>query len=106
MTSPSLTFEPIDPVAFPLFGIGTEAGRRGGMAPTVFNAANEVAVAAFLADEVSFPMIADIVEATLAKADAGPAAELEDVLAADLRARSLAREQVDRGQTAVRGYVP
>lgn len=106
MTSPSLTFEPIDPDAFPLFGIGTDAGREGGMAPTVFNAANEVAVAAFLADEVSFRMIANIVEATLAKADAGPAEELEDVLAADLRARRLAREQVDRGQTAVKGYVP
>jgi 1-deoxy-D-xylulose-5-phosphate reductoisomerase len=105
MKSPSLTFEPIEPDAFPLFGIGTEAGRRGGMAPTVFNAANEVAVAAFLAAEVSFPMIADIVGATLARADVGPAAELEDVLAADLRARMLAREHIDRGQTAVGGYV-
>ena len=105
VNSPPLTFEPIDLERFPLFGIGNEAGKRGGTAPTVFNAANEVAVAAFLAEEVSFPMIADIVGETLARFELGPATELGDVLAADQTARRISRERIKGGQTAARGYV-
>jgi len=102
---PPLTFEAIELERFPLFGIGSEAGKRGGTAPTVFNAANEVAVAAFLAEEVSFPMIADIVGETLARFELGPATELGDVLAADQAARRMSREIMKGGHTAARGYV-
>ncbi|HEX6938704.1 MAG TPA: 1-deoxy-D-xylulose-5-phosphate reductoisomerase, partial [Longimicrobiales bacterium] len=51
----ALTFEPLDPARFPAFRLGIEAGRYGGVAPAVFNAANEVAVAAFLAGDLPFP---------------------------------------------------
>ncbi len=94
VASSPLTFEPIDLDAFPLFRIGREAGTRGGAAPAVYNAANEVAVAAFLAGEVTFPMMAEIVEETLDAAGAGEVASLEDVLDADREAREVARRKV------------
>ena len=100
--SSPLTFEPIDLDAFPHFRIGSEAGRTGGAAPAVFNAANEVAVAAFLAGEVSFPRMAGIVEETLEAAGARAAATLEDVLEADREAREIARRKAARSRPAGR----
>ena len=100
--SSPLTFEPIDPDAFPHFRIGCEAGEAGGAAPAVFNAANEVAVAAFLAGEVSFPRMAGIVEETLDAAAARSAATLEDVLEADREAREIARRKAARSRPAGR----
>lgn len=89
-----LTFEPVDDDAFPLFGVGVRAGRAGGTAPAVFNAANEVAVASFLDGRLPFLEMAGVVEDTLA-AIAGPEAPdlaaLEDV---DARARAHARAAV------------
>ena len=96
--SSPLTFEPIDLDAFPHFRIGSEAGQTGGAAPAVFNAANEVAVAAFLAGEVSFPRMAAIVEETLDAAGARAAATLEDVLEADREAREIARRKAARSR--------
>jgi 1-deoxy-D-xylulose-5-phosphate reductoisomerase len=90
--SSPLTFEGIDLEAFPLFGIGCEAGRRGGISPAVFNAANEVAVAAFLAEEISFPAIGAVVEETLARIPSRPLEGLDDVLEADREARRVATE--------------
>ncbi len=101
--SSPLTFEPIDLEAFPLFEIGIEAGRFGGTSPTVFNAANEVAVAAFLADEISFPMIADVVGEAVTRAETPAVLHLEVVLEADREARVLARQLVERKRPAVQG---
>jgi 1-deoxy-D-xylulose-5-phosphate reductoisomerase len=94
-----LTFEAVDHEAFPLFGLGVEAGRRGGTAPTAFNAANEVAVEAFLAGGVTFPGMARIVEAAVDEVGAHPVSSLEQVLDADLQARRIARHHLDRQGT-------
>ena len=103
VTSPPLTFEPIDVEAFPLYQIGSEAGKKGGTAPTVFNAANEVAVAAFLAEEMAFPMIPEVVGEALARAEIQPVTQLEDVLEADRETREIARELVRSGRSTARG---
>jgi len=84
-----LTFEPIDLEAFPMFGVGVEAGRRGGAAPTVFNAANEVVVGAFLSDKLSFPGMADTVARALDALGGQPIMGLEDVQAVDRETREL-----------------
>lgn len=92
----TLTFEPVGTDRFPLFGLGVEAGRAGGTMPAVYNAANEVAVAGFLAGRLSFPGIAEAVEAALAAWPGGPASSLGDVLEADARARQHTQNFVTR----------
>lgn len=92
-----LTFEALDPVRFPAFRLGVEAGRCGGVAPAVYNAANEVAVAAFLAGELPFPGIAELIERVLEEHEAGPADSLETVLSADREARIIARRILEHG---------
>jgi 1-deoxy-D-xylulose-5-phosphate reductoisomerase len=82
-----LTFEPIRRDAFPAFRVGVEAGRRGGTAPAVFNAANEVAVRAFLGGAIRFGEIGEVVEQVLADHKTAAADDLEAVLAADQWAR-------------------
>jgi len=94
--SSPLTFEEVDREAFPLFGLGVEAGRSGGIAPAVFNAANEVAVGAFLEGRVSFPGMAEIVSEVLGKVTTGSVESVEAVLAADRASREAAREAVGR----------
>ena len=91
-----LVFEPVDEARFPLFRLGVDAGRAGGAAPAVFNAANEVAVEAFLKGMVSFTGIAKVVEAALAALEGTVAATLEEVLRADRAARSRAAAEVER----------
>jgi len=91
-----LTFEAVDTDAFPLFRIGVGAGRAGGTAPTVFNAANEVAVEAFLQGKVDFPGMAGVVDEALARSDVRPVTELEVILEADREARRFAHESVAR----------
>lgn len=83
----TLTFEAVADARFPMFALGVQAGRTGGLAPAVFNAANEVAVAAFLAGELPFPGIADAVRHALDCCAGGDASTLEAVLAADAGAR-------------------
>jgi 1-deoxy-D-xylulose-5-phosphate reductoisomerase len=83
----ALTFEAVRSERFPAFALGVGAGRAGGTAPAVFNAANEVAVAAFLAGRLAFPAIADAIADALEAWDGGAAASLEDVMAADAGAR-------------------
>src|SRR5690606_5280987 len=85
-----LTFEPVDGRRFRAFQLGVAAGRTGGTAPAVLNAANEVAVAGFLAGAVPFTGIADVIERALDEHDGHSADTLEDVLAADRRARDVA----------------
>lgn len=82
-----LTFEPVRGEAFPTFGLGVRAGRAGGTAPAVFNAANEVAVAAFLDGRIAFGRIPELIEEALDAHDAAPARSVEDVVAADRWAR-------------------
>jgi 1-deoxy-D-xylulose-5-phosphate reductoisomerase len=83
----SLTFEAVDAQRFPAFALGIAAGRAGGTAPAVFNAANEEAVAGFLAGAIPFTGIADVIARALDAHDPVPADTLDDVLAADRRAR-------------------
>ncbi len=88
-------FHPLDDDAFPAVRLAREAGTRGGTAPAVYNAANEVCVAAFLAGELRFTEIVPTIEATLT-ADDVPSKEheltVEDVLDADAWARARAAE--------------
>ena len=86
----TLEFEPPDVEAFPLLRLAREAGERGGTYPCAFNAANEVAVAAFLAGRLPFLGIAETVAETLAAADWPEAAALDELVEADAEARRLA----------------
>jgi 1-deoxy-D-xylulose-5-phosphate reductoisomerase len=90
----TLEFEAPDLATFPLLALARRAGELGGSFPCVFNAANEVAVAAFLDGRLPFPAIADVVEAALAAADGAPANDLEDLEEADAEARRLAEQKL------------
>ena len=83
----ALEFEPPDPERFPLLGLARDAGERGGTYPCAFNAANEVAVAAFLDGRIGFTDIAQLVEGALEEVDGAPARDLEQLVAADDEAR-------------------
>lgn len=82
-----LTFEPLRERDFPAFRLGVEAGRAGGTAPAAYNAANEVAVQAFLEGRISFGAMGELIENVLQSHDVQPASELATVLAADRWAR-------------------
>jgi 1-deoxy-D-xylulose-5-phosphate reductoisomerase len=82
-----LAFEPPDPERFPLLGLAREAGARGGTYPCAFNAANEVAVAAFLEGRVRFVDIAALVEDALGRVAGAAAADLAELVEADEEAR-------------------
>ncbi|HEX2167881.1 MAG TPA: 1-deoxy-D-xylulose-5-phosphate reductoisomerase [Longimicrobiales bacterium] len=86
----SLTFEAVDAERFPAFALGIAAGRAGGTAPAVFNAANEEAVAGFLAGAIPFTGIADVIARALDAHVPAPADTLDTVLAADRGAREIA----------------
>jgi 1-deoxy-D-xylulose-5-phosphate reductoisomerase len=79
-------FEP-DTDTFRMLALAREAGERGGTFPCAFNAANEVAVAAFLDGRIGFLEIASLVEDALARTDGGPARDLDELREADRRAR-------------------
>ena len=83
----TLEFEPPDLATFPLLAHARSAGEQGGTYPAVFNAANEVAVAAFLDERLPFLAIADVVADALAEADGTPARDLDELVAADEAAR-------------------
>jgi 1-deoxy-D-xylulose-5-phosphate reductoisomerase len=90
-----LDFEAPDEAAFPCLPLAREAGREGGTAPAVLNAANEVAVAAFLAGRIGFMGIPRAVRAALEAVPAEPADALEAVMAADARARAAAERAME-----------
>ncbi|MDP1821147.1 MAG: 1-deoxy-D-xylulose-5-phosphate reductoisomerase [Acidimicrobiales bacterium] len=90
-----LDFEPPDLEAFPCLGLAYAAGRSGGLAPAWLNAANEVAVAAFLAGRIRWVAIPDVLEATLARHDGGTATSVDEVIDADRRAREVAQALID-----------
>lgn len=91
-----LTFETPDPDRFPALRLAREALRSAGGAPTVLNAANEVAVEEFLGGRLSFPGIAATVEETLTKMDFNGVECLEDVFEVDRCARDYARTACKR----------
>jgi 1-deoxy-D-xylulose-5-phosphate reductoisomerase len=91
-----LTFEPVRADVFRALGAGVAAGRAGGISPAVFNAANEVAVAAFLDGQVPFGRISQIVEQVLDDHVPAPAATLAAVREADRWARGRARHHASR----------
>jgi 1-deoxy-D-xylulose-5-phosphate reductoisomerase len=88
----TLEFHAPDLETFPLLGLARRAGEDGGTAPCVFNAANEVAVAAFLEGKLPFLGIAEVVAETLGASDATPARDLDDLIVADADARRHAEE--------------
>jgi 1-deoxy-D-xylulose-5-phosphate reductoisomerase len=92
-----LDFEAPDTRRFPCLALATDAARAGGEMPAVLNAANEVAVGAFLAGRLDFTGIAETCAAVMDTwGKAGGTQELAAVLAADARARALAAERIAR----------
>jgi 1-deoxy-D-xylulose-5-phosphate reductoisomerase len=90
----ALTFEAPDFRRFRALALAYDVLGTGGTAPAVFNAANEVAVAAFLQGELPFVRITDVIESALARVPAVAATAIDDVLEADRRARSAAAAAV------------
>jgi 1-deoxy-D-xylulose-5-phosphate reductoisomerase len=89
----TLEFHAPDLETFPMLALARGAGERGGTYPCAYNAANEVAVAAFLEGRLPFLGIADAVEETLAAVDGAQARDLGDLLAADAEARRLTEQR-------------
>jgi 1-deoxy-D-xylulose-5-phosphate reductoisomerase len=90
----ALTFEPVDLDAFPCLRLALEAARAGGTAPCVLNAANEVAVHAFLDGRLRFLDIAEVIERTLTQLGSEPVRAFESLYEADRRARDQAGQLV------------
>src|SRR4029077_2660937 len=88
-SSLALEFAVPDIETFPMLALAREAGENGGTYPCVFNAANEVAVAAFLARRLPFLAIAEAVGDAIACADGSPARDLADLVEADRAARAI-----------------
>lgn len=89
---PALTFEEADTVTFRNLALALEAMRRGGNAPCVLNAANELAVDHFLKERIGFLEMSDLIADVLARATFAPQPTLEDLEATDAEARRLAAE--------------
>jgi 1-deoxy-D-xylulose-5-phosphate reductoisomerase len=100
-----LDFRAPDTARFRCLALAEAAARAGGLYPVVLNAANEVAVEAFLERRLNFPGIATVIEAVVERGTGGVIGGLEDVLAADAESRVRARERIVRITTsaAVRG---
>jgi 1-deoxy-D-xylulose-5-phosphate reductoisomerase len=90
----SLEFEPPDRSTFRCMELCYQAGRAGGTAPAWVSAANEVAVDAFLAGEIRWNQISDVCNATLERHDAGVPTTVDEVVAADRAARTVARREL------------
>lgn len=92
-------FYPPEEARFPLLKLAYEALRTGGSAGCVLNAADEVAVQAFLNHEISFPQIADVIRHTLDRVPHAQPASVEEVMDIDRQARALARQSIERAST-------
>ena len=90
----SLTFERPDTKIFRNLALSYEALRKGGNWPCILNAANEIAVEAFLKEKIGFLQIPDVIEETLNRSTHIKAPELEDYFNSDLQARRVAQEQI------------
>ncbi len=93
----SLTFEELDHETFPCFDLCLKAIRQGGTFPTVLNAANEMAVHAFLQEEIRFIEIPMIITEVMEEHESLNEMELRDILAADHWARATAKQIIERG---------
>ena len=87
-----LRFEPLDFDKFPALRLAFEAARTGGTAPAIYNAANEIAVAAFLKKTISFVDITRTIDETLSQVEVARRPSLDDIWEADARAREYAKE--------------
>jgi 1-deoxy-D-xylulose-5-phosphate reductoisomerase len=96
-----LEFEPPDHGRFPSLGLARAAARAGGTAPAVLNAANEVAVQAFLDRRLNFTGIATVIDKVLQRLDLSPVRALGDVLDADSAARRAASDLIDHSAGAL-----
>ena len=96
LTRAALTFEPVDREAFPALDLAYEAGRGGGTLPAAFNAADEVAVEAFLRSRIGFLDIAGVIAEVLEAHDVVEITSTEVVRRADRDARRVARAAVKR----------
>jgi 1-deoxy-D-xylulose-5-phosphate reductoisomerase len=90
----ALTFEEVDFDAFPCLRLAREAAQAGGTAPCVLNAANEIAVHAFLAGRLPFLAIAEVIERTLEQLGSAPVRAFESLYEADREARAVAEEAI------------
>src|SRR3954454_16464855 len=90
----SLTFEQPDLETFGCLRLALEAGRGGGTAPTILNAADEIAVAAFLDQRIPFKAIPAVIERVMEAMPAQPVSHFDDLFAADAEARERSQEQV------------
>jgi 1-deoxy-D-xylulose-5-phosphate reductoisomerase len=90
----ALTFEEPDLETFACLKLALEAGRAGGTAPCVLNAADEVAVAAFLDRRIPFTAIAAVIERVLEQMPARPITHFDDLFATDVEARERSREAI------------
>jgi 1-deoxy-D-xylulose-5-phosphate reductoisomerase len=91
-----LEFGAPDHEAFPCLGLAYEAGRRGGTAPAVLNAANEEAVAAFLAGRIGWTAIPDVLKSVISRHDGAVADGVEAVVEADRQGRAAALREIER----------
>jgi 1-deoxy-D-xylulose-5-phosphate reductoisomerase len=98
-TLSKLDFEEVPERKFPCLELAKEALRQGGPLPCALNAADEIAVAAFLERKLPFLGIAAVIERVLELMPRTPMSKIEEVLAADLEARRLAREEIARRQS-------
>jgi len=89
-----LTFMPPDEMRFPLLALARNCLAEGGSAPTVLNAANEEAVAAFLGGKIGFLAIGDVVGAVLSRISRTQPGSLAEILALDMAAREIARHEI------------
>ena len=96
LTVGPLEFFPPDFDKFPNMKLAYEAGRQGGTMPAVLNAANEVAVQAFIEKRIRFPQITDVIEAALSRHSIDKIVTVEDVLRADIWAREIGREFINK----------
>jgi 1-deoxy-D-xylulose-5-phosphate reductoisomerase len=96
LSTARLDFRAPDYQRFPCLALALAAARSGGAAPVVLNAANEVAVEAFLGSRVPFTAISAIIETVLAECGTGDAATLEQILAVDAQARGFAGETIGK----------
>ncbi|HEY5503465.1 MAG TPA: hypothetical protein VIJ97_09150, partial [Candidatus Anoxymicrobiaceae bacterium] len=91
-----LTFFEVDGDRWPALGLAYEAARRGGTCPAAMNAANEEAVAAFLERRIGFTRISEVVGETVERHERLQGASLDEIREAEARARSLARELIEK----------
>ena len=96
----TLTFEAPSFARFPALTLAYQVLRAGGSAPAIFNAANEVAVSAFLDGRLAFNRITDVISAVLDRIPFTPVTQLGEVMEADQKSRALAQEQINGAMVA------